>query len=267
MIDRVEILKAVSIFAGIPHDVLLEAASILQDVPVKAGQVIFQKGDYGTSMYIIASGKVRVHDGERTFNFLETSDVFGEMAALDPESRSATVTTVEDTLLLRLEQEGLYNLMLKRSSVARGIIHILCQRLRARTRDIAEDYRYMQQFMRVTAAAVAVEAGIYQPESLDEVAERTDELGQLARVFQRMVRQVHTRELRLKQEVEELLIEVDQARQARQVAEITETDYFQQLQTEAARLRETRRGRGQQRNQPTADASPSSLEEDPSGAP
>jgi DNA repair ATPase RecN len=158
--------------------------------------------------------------------------------------------------------------MLRRSSVARGIIHILCQRLRARTRDIAADYQYMQQFMRVTAAAVAVEAGVYQPETLDEVAERTDELGQLARVFQRMERQVYSREQRLKQEVEELLIEVDKSRQARQVAEITETDYFQQLQTEAARLREARAGRGLQpglRN-PTG-ASNSLKEESTSGVP
>jgi hypothetical protein len=37
---------------------------------------------------------------------------------------------------------------------------------------MAEDFEYMQQFARVTAAAVAVEAGDYDPESLDEVAAR-----------------------------------------------------------------------------------------------
>jgi DNA repair ATPase RecN len=107
---------------------------------------------------------------------------------------------------------------------------------------MAEDFEYMQQFARVTAAAVAVESGDYVPESLDEVAARGDELGQLARVFQRMVRQVGLREQRLKQEVADLRIEIDEVKKARQVAEITETEYFQQLRQKAQQLRETRSG-------------------------
>jgi hypothetical protein len=48
---------------------------------------------------------------------------------------------------------------------------------------------------------------------------------------------VHAREQRLKQEVQQLRIEIDEARTARQVAEITETDYFQDLQRKADQLR------------------------------
>ena len=52
-----------------------------------------------------------------------------------------------------------------------------------------------------------------------------------------MVRQVYVREQRLKQQVQELRIEVNKVRQDKQVAEITETDYFQQLRGEAESLR------------------------------
>ena len=52
-----------------------------------------------------------------------------------------------------------------------------------------------------------------------------------------MAREVHAREQRLKQEVQQLRIEIDEARTARQVAEITETDYFQDLQRKADQLR------------------------------
>jgi hypothetical protein len=69
------------------------------------------------------------------------------------------------------------------------------------------------------------------------VAQRTDALGQLARVFQGMIRQVYAREQRLQQQVQELRIEVDYARQARQVSQITGTDYFQQLRGKAHDLR------------------------------
>jgi CRP-like cAMP-binding protein len=235
--ERLAILKSVSIFTETPEESLLDAVSLLEEVEFKAGKPIFEQGDPGDCMYIIVHGKVKVHHGDLILNYLGKWDVFGEMAALDPEPRSATVTAVEDTILLRLGQADLYELMNRRTGVSRGIIQILCQRLRARMRDMVEDFEYMQQFARVTAAAVAVEAGVYVPESLNEVAARSDELGQLARVFQRMVREVNTREKRLKQQVAELRIEIDEVKKARQVADITETEYFKELRKKARQLR------------------------------
>jgi uncharacterized protein len=241
-VDKLITLKSASIFAETSDEILGEIVGLLGDDYFPAGATVFRQGDLGTSLYIIAQGRVRVHDGERTLNFLGRRDVFGEMAALDPEPRSATVTAVDDTHLLRLDREPLFALMGHRPEVARGIVHVLCDRLRHRIRDLADDFTYMQQFARVTAAASAVEAGIYEPESLDEVARRTDALGQLARVFQRMAREVHGREQRLRQQVEELRIEIDEVKRTRQVSEITDTDYFKALQARAHQFRRTRAG-------------------------
>jgi two-component system, cell cycle response regulator len=104
-----------------------------------------------------------------------------------------------------------------------------------RLRDL--ELEYLEQVGHVTAAAAAVEAAAFEPASLDGVAARADALGRLARVFQRMAREVHAREERLRQEVRELRIEIDEVRQARRVAEITESEYFQRLRTEADDLR------------------------------
>ncbi len=106
---------------------------------------------------------------------------------------------------------------------------------RKRLRD--QEVDYLQQVDRVTAAATAIKADTFQLESLDEVARRSDELGQLAQVFQEMARQVYTREQRLQRQVQQLRIEIDQARKAREVAEITESDYFQQLLGKAEEIR------------------------------
>ena len=100
-----------------------------------------------------------------------------------------------------------------------------------------QEIEYLHNVDHVIAAAAAVEAGEFDPETLARVATRRDELGRLARVFQRMAREVQAREQRLKQEVQQLRIEIDEARTARQVAEITETDYFQDLQRKADQLR------------------------------
>jgi two-component system, cell cycle response regulator len=104
-----------------------------------------------------------------------------------------------------------------------------------RLRDL--ELEYLEQVGYITAAAAAVEVETFDPASLDGVAARADALGQLARVFQRMAREVRTREERLQREVRELRIEIDEARQARKVAEITETDYFRRLRGQAADLR------------------------------
>jgi DNA-binding response OmpR family regulator len=104
-----------------------------------------------------------------------------------------------------------------------------------RLRDL--EIEYLRNVDHVTAAAAAVEAGEFDPATIEQVASRSDELGQLARVFQRMAREVYAREQRLKQEVHRLRIEIDERRTARQVAEITETDYFQELQRKVDTLR------------------------------
>jgi methyl-accepting chemotaxis protein len=76
-----------------------------------------------------------------------------------------------------------------------------------------------------------------EPQKLAKVARRKDELGQLAQLFQTMVREVIMREQRLKQQIKTLRIEIDENRKAREVAEIADSDYFQELQEKAKDFR------------------------------
>jgi CheY-like chemotaxis protein len=92
---------------------------------------------------------------------------------------------------------------------------------------------YLRGVEKVTAAALAVETGSFAPDSLDDVGERSDALGNLARLFQRMGVEVAARERRLRTQVEQLVIAIDEERKAAQVAEITESDYFQKLKVRA----------------------------------
>jgi CheY-like chemotaxis protein len=106
-----------------------------------------------------------------------------------------------------------------------------------RLRDLEREY--LEQVELVMGAAAAVEVNAFEPATLRAVAAREDALGQLARTFVRMALEVRAREERLRREVTELRIEIDAARQERQVAEITESDYFRSLRDRAADLRRT----------------------------
>ncbi|MBL7184337.1 MAG: HAMP domain-containing protein, partial [Anaerolineae bacterium] len=69
-----------------------------------------------------------------------------------------------------------------------------------------------------------------------------DEVSTLAQVFEMMIGKVRQREESLKRQVQELRIEIDQTKKAKQVAEITETEYFHELREHAAMMRKRSKG-------------------------
>src|SRR5579872_3920270 len=74
----------------------------------KAGSVIFREGDEANELFVIKSGEVRVQIGNRTVRELGADDIFGEMALIDSEPRSATVTAITDVLVPVSEKQFLF---------------------------------------------------------------------------------------------------------------------------------------------------------------
>jgi two-component system, cell cycle response regulator len=105
-----------------------------------------------------------------------------------------------------------------------------------------QELEYLRQVDCLIYAAAAVEAGTFEADCLEGVTARPDALGQLGRVFQRMASEVKAREERLQREVQSLRIQIDEQKKARQVAEITETEYFRDLTEKARSLRSKREG-------------------------
>lgn len=98
--------------------------------------------------------------------------------------------------------------------------------------------------LRLTRAAQLMEQDRLTRDEARELeeAEASDEVARLSQVFGRMAREVIVREERLRQQVQQLRIEIDEGKKARQVAEITETDYFQTLKKKAKEMRERTQG-------------------------
>jgi ATP:ADP antiporter, AAA family len=130
MIEKVSILKSVSIFEGIPDDVLAQLAALLEPEVAHEGDRIINRDEIGSEMYIIVSGKLRVHIGDDTLAELGERDIFGEMSLLDPGPRSASVTALTDAHLLKLDRDVLAELMVEHVEVSQAIIRVLTNRLR-----------------------------------------------------------------------------------------------------------------------------------------
>lgn len=98
----------------------------------------------------------------------------------------------------------------------------------------------IRPILALTGAARALEHGEqFEPAGIQDVASSGDELALLARVFIRMAEEVQARMERLKDQVRQLRIEIDDTKKVKQVQEITETDYFQTLRQRAREMRES----------------------------
>lgn len=130
-LEKVLILKSVSLFRNIPEETLAEVALSLKYVRAETDTTIVTKGELGRSMYIIISGRVRVHDGDKQIAILGPREIFGELAALNPEPRTSSVSAMTTTHLFRLDYETLHELISEHVDLATGVIQVLCQRLQS----------------------------------------------------------------------------------------------------------------------------------------
>ncbi len=129
-IEKVAILKSVNIFEETPDYILASVASIVEEVNLSPGEILVQEGAIEDSMYIIVDGVVQVHSKGKRILDLGPGKSVGELAVLDPEPRSATVTAASDTFLFRIDKEPFDEVMADRPEVAKGVITALCRRIR-----------------------------------------------------------------------------------------------------------------------------------------
>ncbi len=130
LIEKVLILRSSEIFRNTPEQDLIGLAGILEEVYLEADENLFRKGDKGNCMYFIYKGRVRIHDDNHTLAILDKNEIVGELSVLDAEKRSASATTEEETVLLKLEQEPFYEVLMDNAEILKGILKTLCRRLR-----------------------------------------------------------------------------------------------------------------------------------------
>jgi CRP-like cAMP-binding protein len=109
----IESLRRVQIFSRLDDSELLQLASQCKVWKVAPDHTIFREGDDGEQLYIIQEGRVRIllntrgQDGaptQGTINTLHTGQSFGELVLLDGKTRTATVSTLEQSVLLVLHE-------------------------------------------------------------------------------------------------------------------------------------------------------------------
>ena len=137
-IERVVALQRVPLFADLPGRTLAAVAQRALEVEVPAGVTIIAEGAVEDHLFAVVRGRLRVHQADHTLAVLDSGATVGELAALVPEPRSASVTAVLPAMLLRIDKAVLDELLVDRPELARGIISALVGMVRARTRPGAD---------------------------------------------------------------------------------------------------------------------------------
>ena len=132
-IERVVALQRVDLFADVPGRTLAAVARRATEVEVAAGSLVIAEGAVEDHLFAIVAGRLRVHRGERTVVELGAGSTVGELAALVPEPRTASVTAIEPSTLLRIDKPVLDELLADRPVLASRVIAALVAMVRERS--------------------------------------------------------------------------------------------------------------------------------------
>ena len=225
-------LAQFDLFKGLPKSNLENLVTLLNAIKLKPGQVLFEKGDPGDSVYIVKTGKLKVvskdTDGnEVILNQVGEGAIIGEMSLLDQGTRSAGIIAVTETVLLELSQNDFMQVLCTQPQMGVEISRGLIQRLRFATTYIENAIEWSQMIARGDYSFMDTLDGEEHPEGEGSDQERA---ARFLGAFFQMVREIRAREDELKKEVVRLKIEIDQTRRKQEVSEIAQSDFFKAIQ-------------------------------------
>lgn len=128
-IDLVFTLKRVPLFADIPDHILAEVASIIEIVTIEEGHQFITMDDVAEGLYVIKSGKVKVHTDRAVICELGENNIVGELGVLAPVKRSAHVTAVEPCILYLIHRQYFLQLMNEIPEITPPILHVLTDKI------------------------------------------------------------------------------------------------------------------------------------------
>ncbi len=103
---------------------------------IRAGGLIFREGEAADELFVIKSGQVRIQVGNKTMADLPADTIFGEMALIDNEPRSATATALTDVELVPVSEKQFLFLVSQTPNFALKVMRTLAQRLRSMNKGV-----------------------------------------------------------------------------------------------------------------------------------
>lgn len=136
------LLRQSLLFRGLQDAEVAPLVAAVRVIKAKADTVILHRGDPGSTMLIVVSGRVKIvamspRKTELLLNIVERGQIFGELSVLDGRERSADCVALTNVTLLSLDRESVLSFLKVRTDVLFRVLAVVCGKLRATT-DMAE---------------------------------------------------------------------------------------------------------------------------------
>jgi len=95
-----------------------------------AGETIFRQGDPRSVMFVVNEGEVEIQVGDRVVEVVQAGGIFGEMALIDGQPRTATAIARTDCRLVPIDQKRFQFLVQQTPYFAIEVMRVLADRLR-----------------------------------------------------------------------------------------------------------------------------------------
>ncbi len=139
--NRIEVLKRMPLFKHLGYKEVMRVLNVTTVRDYAAGELLLQEGADGAELFIVLSGKIRLHKKDAFITFLERGAHLGEMALVDRSPRSATATAEEPSRALVLRRRDFYEIIRKEPVLATKLlwsfVQVLNDRLRKTTADLS----------------------------------------------------------------------------------------------------------------------------------
>jgi signal transduction histidine kinase/predicted metal-dependent HD superfamily phosphohydrolase len=137
----VVLLRNTTLFGQAEDEMLEQIALMVERIPLGPDEAVFKKGDPGESMYFVEKGSLKVHDGDIVFAHISGGQYFGELALIDSSPRTASVTSREESVILRLGMRDFFILLGSFPSMNRLLMKELINRLRHQNDTVVQEYK------------------------------------------------------------------------------------------------------------------------------
>ena len=169
-----ESLSRVAMFQSLGESDLEAMASVARQITAERGELIVSQGSDGESLYIVVSGQIRVYLSDETgkemiLGLEGPGAIFGEIAVLDGEPRSASVAAMEQTELLMIEGREFRRLLEAHAELSLGVIAALAgmiRKLTDATQGLALQSAYRRLVARLRERSIEEDGQTIVPERL-----------------------------------------------------------------------------------------------------
>ena len=144
--DIKESLKELAVFSSLSDDELQIVADICKTQTVAADEVIFQEGAHGVDLFIILKGCVKIYtliteNVDKTLVTLRTGGLFGELAVISEDYRSASAKAMEETELILINQDDFATMIAANPAAGKKILDAFILIMADRLKNTTELYR------------------------------------------------------------------------------------------------------------------------------